>query len=229
MCRGGGWNEERERERGMKRDGAACTWVSGVKRAAHRRGTTPRLVRGRRDRCPWDARAFLVREAHETNGRRASPDHAFPREKKLRCVYPWLAFRLSRPSTSPSSLSSSSSPRSPIHEGRREGGWKGELHVGGNKSIFALYAASNADKFLPRGEKERKPRSPFVSSSHEIARGSRGASTLDLFPLKFGSLKGVEKESALAREASRALSRGSGSGFHGINDFQGEVSVEIKL
>lgn len=140
-----------------------------------------------------------------------------------------LAFRLSRPSTSPSPLSSSSSPRSPIHEGRREGGWKGELHVGGNKSIFALYAASNADKFLPRGEKERKPRSPFVSSSHEIARGSRGASTLDLFPLKFGSLKGVEKESALAREASRALSRGSGSGFHGINDFQGEVSVEIKL
>lgn len=50
-----------------------------------------RLVRGRRDRCPWDARAFLVREAHETNGRRASPDHAFPREKKLRCVYT-LAF-----------------------------------------------------------------------------------------------------------------------------------------
>lgn len=112
---------------------------------------------------------------------------------------------------------------------KREGGWKGELHVGGSKSIFALYAASNADKFLPRGEKERKPRSPFVSSSHEIARGSRGASTLDLFPLKFGSLKGVEKESALAREASRALSRGSGSGFHGINDFQGGVSVEIKL
>lgn len=119
--------------------------------------------------------------------------------------------------------------RSPIHQGRREGGWKGELHVEGSKSIFALYAASNADKFLPRGEKERKPRSPFVSSSHEIARGSRGASTLDLFPLKFGSLKGVEKESALAREPSRALSRGNGSGFHGINDFQGGVSVEIKL
>lgn len=27
---------------------------------------------------------FLVREAAETNGRRASTDHAFPREKKLR-------------------------------------------------------------------------------------------------------------------------------------------------
>lgn len=139
MCRGGGWNEERERERGMKRDGAACTWVSGVKRAAHRRGTTPRLVRGRRDRCPWDARAFLVREAHETNGRRASPDHAFPREKKLRCVYPWLAFRLSRPSTSPSPLSSSSSPRSPIHQGERgrEGGR--ESYTSGVVSQFLPY------------------------------------------------------------------------------------------
>lgn len=48
-----------------------------------------RPVRGRRDRCPWDARAFLVREAPETNGRRASTNHAFPREKKLRfaCMY----------------------------------------------------------------------------------------------------------------------------------------------
>jgi len=27
-----------------------------------------------------------VREALETNGRRASTDHAFPREKKLRCT-----------------------------------------------------------------------------------------------------------------------------------------------
>ncbi|KAI4485233.1 hypothetical protein M0804_006738 [Polistes exclamans] len=53
------------------------------------------LVRGRRDRCPWDARAFLVREAHETNGRRASPDHAFPREKKLRLRVPWLCPRKS--------------------------------------------------------------------------------------------------------------------------------------
>lgn len=52
-----------------------------------------RPVRGRRDRCPWDARAFLVREAPETNGRRASTDHAFPREKKLTvaCMYS-LAF-----------------------------------------------------------------------------------------------------------------------------------------
>lgn len=123
----GGWDERDEEER-------IRGWVSGVKCTAHRRGTTPRLVRGRRDRCPWDARAFLVREAHETNGRRASPDHAFPREKKLRCVYPWLAFAFRiRPSLS--------SPRSPIYGGR---GWKGV-------SQFLPYAASNAGKFLSRG------------------------------------------------------------------------------
>ncbi|KAG7188621.1 hypothetical protein KM043_008249 [Ampulex compressa] len=58
----------------------------GREESVHRRGWM-RLVRGRRDRCPWDARAFLVREAPETNGRRASLNHAFPREKKLRCVY----------------------------------------------------------------------------------------------------------------------------------------------
>lgn len=118
--------------RGMKRNGVRIRgWVSGVKCTAHRRGTTPRLVRGRRDRCPWDARAFLVREAHETNGRRASPDHAFPREKKLRCVYPWLAFAFRiRPSLS--------SPRSPIYGGR---GWKGV-------SQFLPYAASNAVNFF---------------------------------------------------------------------------------
>lgn len=56
-----------------------------------------RPVRGRRDRCPWDARAFLVREAPETNGRRASTDHAFPREKKLRCVYVLSRFATDSP------------------------------------------------------------------------------------------------------------------------------------
>jgi len=55
-------------------------------REREREGNAGRPVRGRRDRCPWDARAFLVREAPETNGRRASTDHAFPREKKLRCT-----------------------------------------------------------------------------------------------------------------------------------------------
>lgn len=96
----------------------------------HTGAVETRLVRGRRDRCPWDARAFLVREAHETNGRRASPDHAFPREKKLRCVYPLdFAFALVSLPT----------------------------HAGG-KSIFTLTMRINFSRIIPPSFARREPR-----------------------------------------------------------------------